>query len=374
MRARSWLVGIAVVVSTFAIYPGPVAARVCESWGAPPPTATGGSNTLTDVTAPSTCSAWAVGSAFDTGSGYFETWILRWNGRSWKTIPSPNVASFDNFLYGVTAASPTNVWAVGYTDSIATQRATLTLHYDGQSWTIVDSPVPGGICADLTDVDATMKDKIFAVGERCTVSGTAPMILRWNGSEWKTRQVPALADPNGYLSGVDVVSDSEGWAVGGSGVGSISLRLTANGWVEKPTPDNGIYSILRAVTIPTSGRAFAVGTDSDNQTLAVRWNGSTWKEQVVPAFGDGGNLWGVVGTSMTNAWAVGDTFSGTDYTTLILHWNGSTWARRPTPNFDLTSPMSNRLIGVARIPKGGGLWAVGSYSASPALPLILRGS
>ena len=64
--------------------------------------------TLDGVAAMSARDVWAVGSfsATDYAKG---TLIERWNGKTWKVQPSPNVG----LLSAVTATSATNAWAVG---------------------------------------------------------------------------------------------------------------------------------------------------------------------------------------------------------------------------------------------------------------------
>jgi hypothetical protein len=64
--------------------------------------------------------------------------IEHWNGKSWKVVPSPNVETND-ILYGVTAISSSNVWAVGYYIT-PTDPQTLIEHWNGTSWSIVSSP------------------------------------------------------------------------------------------------------------------------------------------------------------------------------------------------------------------------------------------
>ena len=58
------------------------------------------------------------------------------------------------------------------------------------------------------------------------------------------------------------------------------------------------------------------------KTVILRWNGMAWTQVPSPSPGATFNyLSSVAATSTTNAWAVG----GSDNGTLILHWNGTTW-------------------------------------------------
>jgi hypothetical protein len=43
-----------------------------------------------------------------------DTLILHWNGTAWSKVPSPSPGPKGNFLTSVSAVSPTDAWAVGY--------------------------------------------------------------------------------------------------------------------------------------------------------------------------------------------------------------------------------------------------------------------
>src|SRR5262249_10325510 len=77
-----------------------------------------------------------------------------WDGTQWSVVPSPNPLSMGkttsaapnyeydgNFLYGVAAASSSEVWAVGSSDN-GTTNHTLVLRWDGSAWAQLPSPSP----------------------------------------------------------------------------------------------------------------------------------------------------------------------------------------------------------------------------------------
>jgi len=72
------------------------------------------------------------------------TVIEHWDGTAWSVVPSPNQHANDNSLMGVTAVSPSDVWASGFTEVTSGVTNTLTLHWNGKRWAIVPSP-PGVI-------------------------------------------------------------------------------------------------------------------------------------------------------------------------------------------------------------------------------------
>jgi hypothetical protein len=143
---------------------------------------------LYGVAATSASNAWAVGwSAVSTLSGS-KTLILHWDGKTWTQVPSPNPAGsgngHSNILQGVTATSAGNAWAVGSSAVPLKGSKNMILHWNGKAWTQVPSPNPFcATCDSLYGVTATSAKNAWAVG---TVnSGGIVVILRWNGTTWK---------------------------------------------------------------------------------------------------------------------------------------------------------------------------------------------
>ena len=120
-----------------------------------------------------------------------ETLILHWNGKAWKQVPSPNPRTsyglWDDQLNGVAATSTSNAWAVGTEDipgvSATSGSYTMILRWNGKAWKRVHSPNPFcSTCDSLYGVAATSTRSAWAVG---TVNvGGEVMILRWNGKRW----------------------------------------------------------------------------------------------------------------------------------------------------------------------------------------------
>src|SRR5215475_14447604 len=140
-------------------------------------------NSLNDVAVVSADDAWAVGE-YTTADSVVHTLIEHWDGSSWSTVPSPNRLTgtgFDQFntLKAVTAIATNDVWAVGYSVSVHDPYQTLTMHWNGTSWSVVDSPnlASPGAYNILNDVSAAATNDVWAVG------GQQPgILLHWNGS------------------------------------------------------------------------------------------------------------------------------------------------------------------------------------------------
>src|SRR4029453_16569665 len=125
--------------------PSPTPIPTCGFAVVASPNASGHDNVLYDVSVLSSTDAWAVGEYLVDGGGALRTLIQHFDGANWTIVPSPNRLSGTdhnqtNSLRGVAAIAPNDVWAVGYTVSDDTPYQTLTMHWNGAAWSIVDSP------------------------------------------------------------------------------------------------------------------------------------------------------------------------------------------------------------------------------------------
>jgi hypothetical protein len=167
---------------------------------------------------------WAVG-AYNTGDLAWQTLIMHWNGGAWSVVPSPNPGAFLNLLEGV-SGSGNDVWAVGlYTNSQTGPDHTLTLHWNGSTWSQVASPNPGAN-SDLYAVTGSGND-VWAVGLYISGSGfLQTLTLHWNGSTWSVVPSPNVGTQDNRLIGVSGSGDDV-WAVGFYGPFIPSQTLTA---------------------------------------------------------------------------------------------------------------------------------------------------
>lgn len=75
------------------------------------------------------------------------------NSSAWNTVTSPNPGTSYNSLSGIAAVSSNNVWTVGdYRTSLDPQGPYFTLieHWNGTTWSVVNSPSPGSMASVLT--------------------------------------------------------------------------------------------------------------------------------------------------------------------------------------------------------------------------------
>ena len=187
-----------------------------------------------------------------------------------------------NTLWGVWAASKTDVFAVGTDGTI--------LRFDGSLWRRETS----GATQHLKGVWGSGGGYVYAVGE----GGT---ILRRGSQGW----VAMASGTTASLHAVWGISMTDVVAVGAGGV---IVRFNGKTW--KPAV-SGTTSTLNGIWGSGAGKLWAVG---DKGTV-LSFDGKTWKSLAVPTKN---SLRGVWGNSATEVYAVGN--PGT-----VLRFDGTTW-------------------------------------------------
>lgn len=164
---------------------------------------------LFGASAEATNDVWAVGFNGPENDNSL-TLALHYDGSSWTQASTPSVGSGANQLNAVLALAPNNVWAVGFSTPTAppTQAATLTLieHFDGTSWSIVPSPNvgPNSIYQSnrLFGLTAASSTDIWAFGSYFAADGSGhqmTLLLHWDGTSWKLSPSPNPTT-GGFLS------------------------------------------------------------------------------------------------------------------------------------------------------------------------------
>jgi len=157
-----------------------------------------------------------------------------------------------------------------------------------------------------------------------------------------------LGLPAPYLNGVQMLATNYGWAVGGA---CDMFDVSASG----------------------------CNSTSTNRGFVLFWDGSKWRESLIP--GNAGALFSVFIVSANDVWAV-----GTNST--IIHWDGISWVTAPVPAgidkvysiFMLPGGMDGWAVGydfsgVTNILRWSGSWPTGAWSVfpTPAGAADLRG-
>jgi hypothetical protein len=311
---------------------------------APSPSPGSRLNMLTGVSADSATDAWAVGFYRTQAAGALPL-ILHWDGTAWSQVPAPSSGLPDTELNGVSAVSGRAAWAAGFAGTPAAgQFHTLLLRWNGRAWAAVPSPDPGTTDSFLQSVSATTHGGAWAVGSYSHGTTLRTLVLQWNGTAWAQVKSASPAPTGRYnlLAGVSTSGQGHAWAVGNNpdlttGPGqTLVLQWNGTSWPRVTSPDPGAgANELTGVSAVSGTDAWAVGDYDLNasggplRTLILGWNGTAWAQVSSPSPGPATSaLNGVSADSATDAWAVGYYVSKSVRHTLILHWNGTAWSVR----------------------------------------------
>ena len=166
-----------------------------------------GEAVLADVVASGAGEAWAVGYQHDGGTT--APLVLRWDGRSWTRAAAPDFGSPEVVLTAVTAPSSGGIWVVGAAwDSTLGSHEAVAAWWDGQAWNEVAGPEGG---TELHDVAGSLDTDGWAVGRSGLQSSTARVCLPaqsgiFGGSEPSPEPPPAdelATEDGGTVAGAD---------------------------------------------------------------------------------------------------------------------------------------------------------------------------
>ena len=336
---------------------GRAAASTCGSFSLVTAPVSGGE--LLDAAFVSADEWWAVG---DVGLALHpnQTLILRFDGSKWSVVVSPNEGTANNGLNGVSMI-PGAGWAVGYTQ-INGPYQPLAMSWDGKKWSLNSPPnLPSDSL--FTAVDTLADGSAWAVGFQTTTAGTRlTLIEHASGGAWAP-----VASPNvkaSALNSLMAVSGTQAtglWAVGfwlsPTGLQPLVLRYDTTkpspSWVSVsgvPAPGK-IDTVLTGVDVRTASDVWAVGYYNDgsaDRPLALHWDGSTWARSPVPGTGV---LRDVQALASGKVWAAGSYYnvSAQRYQTLVVHFNGTAWTTVVSAD---SGSADDQLIGLAANPTG----------------------
>jgi hypothetical protein len=214
-------------------------------------------NILSGVTCASASNCWAVGYAFDSNAPQtlvkaYDMIIERWNGTLWTIDTSPNInATHNQLLRGVTCVSASDCWAVGFDwAGGTTYYQTLIERWDGTLWAIVSSPNTSATQYNLlSGVTCVSASNCWAIGNASASGAYQTLIERWDGTSWAIVASPnTSAAQTNFLSSATCVSASDCWAVGSYDNGRASRTL-----IEEFTIPVQLVSVLSRKTHGSAG-------------------------------------------------------------------------------------------------------------------------
>src|SRR5215469_10598820 len=308
----------------------------------------------------------AVGQAIIGGAS--QALAERWDGTRWRVQPTPTLSQGGG-LNGVSCISASACTAVGGSGA-----GPLAERWNGTRWSIQATPNPPQGNGFLSGVACTSTTTCIAAGASNPFAPSAkPLAERWNGSRWSIQATPNPPKGGGELNGVACTSASACTAAGNSNTGNLAERWNGTSWSIQPTPNPGgaQFTFLNTVACASASACIAAGAYIDRsgafQSLAERWDGTSWAIQPTPrpAGGVMSELIGVACTSVAGCLAVGysspNVFNNQSPATLAERWNGGVWRVQPTPN---PPGAAARLLAAASCVSRSSCIAVGNTSNS----------
>lgn len=230
--------------------------------------------------------------------------IMYFDGQTWTTVHE--ALPTEGYIMGVDMFTQTDAWAVGFVGHLwfYYPGGNFILHYDGSMWQGVGY---GPDVSTLYGVDMVSTTEGWAVGGG---------IMHYEGSTWST---VVEADSYPTLYAVEMIDQLSGWAVGGDGT---ILRYTDGGGWEQVTSPTALPLFGLDCVSPNS--CWAIGTGSVGgyeQSVVLHCDGASWSLQDILV---GPELRDIDAISDDDVWAVG-------YDGSIFHYDGQDWAFAGSP-------------------------------------------
>ena len=283
------------------------------------------------------------------------TALLSWNGSGWSTLP--NVGR----TVRLAVVSPTEIYAAG--DSAQVNRN--FYRFDGTSWHLIATsqytqPMqyrpwadprggaayfasPLGRVEQVTGTSMrpisyspSIRDAIMTSVSNAFAIGYNMFLARWNGGTWTVDPPPTGTNTARIMNGVFSDGPSNAWAVGGF---STIIHWNGTKWSvvgDSVKPASSTRDLYTAVW-GTGGTVWIAGASSILRCTSV----SSCTPDPVTGID---SLFGIWGSSATNAWAVGAHGK-------IMHFDGTQWT-------SVATPTSNKLVRVWGS-SASSVWALG---------------
>ncbi|MFC1499434.1 PKD domain-containing protein [Candidatus Zixiibacteriota bacterium] len=216
--------------------------------------------------------------------------ILHFDGSSWSPM---NSGTTSYYFKGVWGTSATDIFVVGQSGKI--------LHYNGTAWSTMSS----GTSESMYDVWGPSSSDVYAVGNHGTIK-------HYNGTSWSTMTAPTEA--SGPLYSIWGSSATDIWAAGGtSSLSSIIIHYDGTAW---STVHTGGGSLLQGIWAASATDIYTAGW---SHTI-LHYDGASW------ATVNSSHPWAyydIWGSSATDIFAAG--------VGAVAHFDGTGWKDIATP-------------------------------------------
>ncbi|NMC34695.1 MAG: hypothetical protein GYA36_19910 [Veillonellaceae bacterium] len=239
----------------------------------------------------------------------FEDNSAAWNNEVWvwQKVPksdAPQTTSGD--FKDCDFSSGNDGWAVGFKSLV---------RWNGSNWVTNEIPGSLSILDNLNDVEVLESDNAWAVGNW-------GLIIHWDGEQWQDMSYSTESD----LLGISFNNTSnDGFIVGGYYIEQgreerLALRWDGEQWSQTPFMEPGQETLdptLRAVQLTSENDGWASGNGR-----VYRWDGKEWKlytqttwEEKSISFTDISKL------NPNNVWSIGSVGG----LSMIFHFDGTEW-------------------------------------------------
>jgi hypothetical protein len=297
-----------------------------SSWQCYPNEGTFCSMTIFSISMVSPSEGWAVGQ--QRGADYIAA-ILHFKDGSWQQVSTPPGGT----LYSLTMRSSNEGWAVGKSGTV--------MHYFDGAWHSINSPTTGRLFA----VASSAPNDVWIAGEGYEGTSRYGILLHYSNGSW----LIINQGPEPLITSMKMISPSEGWAAGylcktdSYGVihcNGMILHYLSGNWQMVNLP---ICDPLYSVDMLSPSEGWAVGYGDILHYIGGSWN-------LVSSFSDY-VFESVAMVSEGEGWAVGYSGDPSDFTSVDLHYSNGSWQR-------FSVPPSTTLFSVA-IATPTEAWAVG---------------
>lgn len=357
MRAHtgSHLAAVAGLIAATTLMPGAAGATGFE-WRLDGSPWAKGTATLTAATV-ADAELWVVGSVSDPTTGHSRGLVGRGPGE-FRLFPAGDADPDLNVELSAVDSAGDDVWVVGRSWPGTGGPQTRIVRYDRRDPDSGGQVYPGTE-GRLWGIDMLTPSDGWAVG-----ASDGTLVLHWDGTTWTRTPSPG----GNELTAVTARATDDVWAVGHAADQARTLVLHWDGteWTTIPSPDP-VAGANKLLGVTVAGNdIWAVGygnTDSSDadesqrHAFAMRWDGQAWL--VLPSLSARATQFtGVTASSDTDVWIAGYAVADDEYVH-IEHWDGST-LRNSQIEFPYNSGhIASALSGIVGGPSAGPLWAVG---------------
>jgi hypothetical protein len=212
--------------------------------------------------------------------------VAHYDGSDWTVMHPPNRGTRDNYLNGIVARSPTDVWAGGYSVDLgrrAPEAESLTMHWDGNTWSVVRSPNPSPSLDVIWAMGSDEAGGVWALGQyQASDHHLHALVLRWNGRSWVAAKLQGTS--NWSAQSVSGAAPGPIWVVGAPATSSFAIACCAETTCEMNVTPTDAERSAWSVFAASADDAWVAGVSWGERStpLVEHWDGSKWSSFSFP--------------------------------------------------------------------------------------------